>query len=478
MILNDNDLIMEAEIDFLSKLEIALEQHRDSLDTKELPDLKETIRLFTSAFEGIYNLLLKKGLISEDPYKYEQKISEITPPPTDQVLDSDKINKISQRLSMYDSQLDFLTSFYEFSADFITMPRIKKLILLINWIKWNHLTEASTEVNTKILAEVIGKITQGTDQMSISLINDSLKRMRELSKKIVTIARVLSQYQREKYKFDVRSLIIIQLEITPAEMQSNEEETLLKIKRNFVKIMGKGIPFYAELIKEIFSEEAVPAGDILKSEVINKLTIRKAAKEKKKDINYRQLLMDAVRTLSTAAITLEQAVKKLEFNNALSEEKTLTFSDKFRMWIMNLSGKEKDKKIIEIDIFDDRLSNTKTVRINLIEYLEEAKKKIRTIAALSNKVSTTTRKLETASEDSVLNFISKSIEELYIIINKMDPINTYFKSELGRDQRGSLKGVKIEVTTIKNTLIKTNQKRHEYISRMEEIEQMKKLGVL
>ena len=60
----------------------------------------------------------------------------------------------------------------------------------------------------------------------------------------------------------------------------------------------------------------------------------------------------------------------------------------------------------------------------------------------------------------------------------MDPVNTYFKSEVGREHRKSLKGVKIEVTTIKNTLVKTNQKRHEYISRTEEIEQMKKLGVL
>lgn len=469
---------MEEEIDFFSKLEIALEQYRESLDNKELLDFKESIRLFTSAFEGVYDLLLRKGLISKDPYKYEQKISEITPPPTEQILDSDKINTISHRLSVYDSQLDFLNSFYEFNADFITMPRIKKIIALINWIIWSNLSEAAIDVNTRILAEVVGKITQGSDQMSISLINDSLKRMRELSKKIVTIARVISQYQREKYKFDVRSLIIIQLEISPEEMQSKEEETLLKIKRNFVKIMGKGIPFYGELIEEIFLEEAVPSGEILKSEVINKLVIKKASKEKKKDINYRQLLMDAVRTLSTAALPLEQAVKKLDFNNALSEEKTLTFGDKFRMWIMNLSGKEKGIKLIEIDVFDERLSNTKTVRINLSEYLEDAKKKIRTIAALSNKVSTTTRKLETASEDAVLNFISKSIEDLYIIINKMDPINIYFKSELGRDRRGSLKGVKIEVTTIKNTLIKTNQKRHEYISRMEEVEQMKKLGVL
>lgn len=218
---------MEAENNFLTKLEIVLEQHRESLDNKELPSLKETIRLFTSAFEGIYNLLLKKGLISEDPYKYEQKISEITPPPADQILESEKINKISQRLSMYDSQLDFLNSYYEFSADFITMPRIKKLNLLINWIKWSNLSETSAGINTKIMAEIVGKITQGSDQMSINLINDSLKRMNELSKKVVIAARVISQYQREKYKFDIRSSIITQLGISAADMQSKPEDTLI-----------------------------------------------------------------------------------------------------------------------------------------------------------------------------------------------------------------------------------------------------------
>lgn len=469
---------MEAENNFLTKLEIVLEQHRESLDNKELPGLKETIRLFTSAFEGIYNLLLKKGLIYEDPYKYEQKISEITPPPTDQILESERINKISQRLSMYDSQLDFLNSYYDFSADFITMPRIKKLNLLINWIKWSNLSEASADVNTRIIAEIIGKITQGSDHMSISLISDSLKRMHELSKKVVIAARVLSQYQREKYKFDIRSCIITQLEISSADMQSKPEDTLINIKRNFVTIMGKGFPFYSELIKEIFAEEAVPEGESLKNKVINKLTIKKSLEGEKEDINYKQLLTEALRTLSTVAIPMEQAINKLDFNIALSGEKTLTLGDKFRMWIMNLSRKENDVIIIEIDIFDERLSVSKTVRLNLNEYMENTKKKMRTIAALSNKMSSVTRKLESAPEDAVLNFISKSIEELYIIISKMDPVNTYFRSEVGRELRKSLKGVKIEVTTMKNTLVKTNQKRHEYISRMEEIEQMKKLGVL
>ena len=99
------------------------------------------------------------------------------------------------------------------------------------------------------------------------------------------------------------------------------------------------------------------------------------------------------------------------------------------------------------------------------------------MASLSNKLGVTYRKLETTPEESVLNFITKSLEELSIINHKLDPINTYFKSEAAREQRNDLKGVKTEFASIKNIMVKTNKKRHDYISRMEEIEQMKKLGV-
>lgn len=468
---------MEETNNFLIELEAALGQQRESLEKKEFTELKGEIRLFSSAFDGIYKLFLKKGLVVEDPYKYDQKISEITPPPNDPVIDSEKNNAISQRLSVYDSQLDFLNNFYQFSTDFITIARIKRIISLIKWVKWEKLSEASVEINTNMIAELFGKITQGTDHLSKKMINDSLKRMQSLGKKIVSILKIISVYQREKYKFDIRSNIITQLGLTSEVMQAKPDETLLKIKQNFVKLMGKGIPFYSELIKEIFAEESVPDGDSLRTELIKKLEIKIVKKEEKKDVNYRSLLMDSLRILSTVSNPIEQALNNLDFNNVLIQEKTLTFGEKFRQWIMNLSQKENAKKIIEIDLFDERLSSTKTIRLNLTEYLENGRKKMRIMSSLGNKVSTTYRKLETASEDTVLNFISKYLEDITILSNKLDPINVYLKSEAGRDQRKDLKGVKIEFTSIKNILVRTNQKKHEYISRMEEIEQMKKLGI-
>ncbi|MCD6396650.1 MAG: hypothetical protein J7L71_03860 [Spirochaetaceae bacterium] len=469
---------MEDDNNFLIELETVLEKKKADLEEKELPVLKETIRLFTSAFEGIYSLFLKKGLIAEDPYKYEQKISDITPPSTDMVVDSEKNHAISQRLSVYDSQLDFLNNFYQFSVDFITIPRIKKIILLIRWIKWEKVSEAATDINTRIFAEIVVKITQGPDQMSIKLLKDSLKRLPNLSKKIISFLKALSMYQREKYKFDIRSKIIEELKISSKDMLSSSKNTLQKIKSNFKRIMGNGAPFYSELIKEIFIEETAPEGESLKSDLLKKLKIKEVANEKKKEINYRQLLLDSLRIISTASIPLEHALNNLDFNNALSKEKTLSFGDKFRLWFMSFSKNENVKKIIDIDIFDERISSTKTVQLDLINYLDTGRKKMRLAAAAGNKLSSTYRKLESASDDSVLSFINKLLEDLSVINNKLDPVNIYFKSEVGRDLRKNIKGVKIEVTSIKNILIKANQKKHEYISRIEEQEQLKKLGIL
>ncbi len=468
---------MEADNNFLLELEIALDKKQAELEKKELPALKETIRLFSSAFEGIYNLFLKKGLIADDPYKYEQKISDITPPSKDIVVDSEKNNAIGQRLSNYHSQLDFLNNFYQFSVDFITMPRIKKIILLIKWIKWEKVSEASTDINTKIFAEIFGKITQGTDQMSIKLLNDSLKRMQDMSKKIVLLLKSISTYQREKYKFDIRSKIIEELKISSNDMLSSPENALLKIKSNFKKIMGNDTPFYSELIKEIFNEEAAE-NDSVKSEVLKKLKIKEVKNEKKKEINYRQILTDTLKILSTASIPLEQALNNLAFNNSLIKEKTLSFGDKFRLWIMNLSGTKNVNEIIEIDVFDERLASTKTIQMDFTEYLDSARKKMRLLAVAGNKLSSTYRKFESASEETVLNFINKTLVDITVIANKLDPINVYLKSEAGREQRKNIKGVKIEVTSIKNIVVKANQKKHEYISRIEEQEQLKKLGVL
>ena len=56
-------------------------------------------------------------------------------------------------------------------------------------------------------------------------------------------------------------------------------------------------------------------------------------------------------------------------------------------------------------------------------------------------------------------------------------LDDFFKSEVDRADRDKVKGVKPELSTIKNAIVRANAKRHEYSAQKEEHEQLKRLGV-
>ena len=85
--------------------------------------------------------------------------------------------------------------------------------------------------------------------------------------------------------------------------------------------------------------------------------------------------------------------------------------------------------------------------------------------------------LETAGEEQLLALLSKNIEELQSMHRTLSALDLYFKTEVPREQRERVRGVKPELTALKNGIVKANQKRHEYIAQKEEQEQMKRLGI-
>ncbi len=475
LILTDNLYHMEDADTFLSDLEEVLKNYREYLNTKELPALKEHFLLYKTVFDGFTSLLLKKGLITEDPYKYDEKISEVKAPSKHPVTDSEKVGEISQRLSQFERQLDFLNHFFQFSVDFMTLPRIKDITSIVRWINWDNLSSTSTEVNTLILGEIVDKIKQGTDPMSISILTDSVKKLNSISKQMLSILKKVSAYQREKYKFDIRANIIGPLSITPQQISGNGNEFLGKVKSNFRQRMGEDIPFIKSLILEIIAEESSPEKEELKRDILKKLEIKKKVKKKKK-VNYRALVMESLRILSSAGPVLNDALNKIQENSRLLQNRNLTFGEKFRSWLMNLSGKSKNN-VYEIEYFDEATSVQKRTKIDFDVFLEQGFKEARIISALGNKVSATWQKLEKASEETILTFLDKHISAARKISGKLDPLNVYFKSELPPAERNRIRGIKLEVSSIKSSLQKAHKKRLEYISRIEEIEQMKKLGI-
>ena len=92
-------------------------------------------------------------------------------------------------------------------------------------------------------------------------------------------------------------------------------------------------------------------------------------------------------------------------------------------------------------------------------------------------MSTAYRRLESASEDQIFAFLDKNLKESHLIYRRLEGLNTYFRSEAPKEERGRIKGIKSELSSMKNSLVKSNQKKHEYVALKEEEGQMKKLGI-
>jgi hypothetical protein len=469
---------MEENTEFFEALEKAIEEYRNYLETKELPKLKDNFRNFHSSLQAILNILIRKGLLQEDPYKSEFRISEVQTPPSGPLKESEKVEELSRRLSNFDSILEFLNNYYQFQLDHMTLQQIKKLVELTTYIKWDNLTETSSNLNTRVLAEVIKKIPQGSDNLSYNIINDSVQQLNKQSKSVLSILKKISIYQREHYKYQVREKLFNQMKLKENAITEQREEVVKAIKRKFAQNLPN-TTFYPELIDEILDETEGPNAEQNRIALLEKLGVQEEKPKKKKEqkVSGKSIIMDSFRLLSSGSTPLEQVISKLQYNKNLLTNKSQSFAEKFRRWLFNMTKREADNEVFEIEYLDPKTATYKPVQLDYSKFLAELQKKSRLLSSLGTKMSNTYQKLESTSEDKAYEYLSKTIEELQSILLKLPALDTYFKHEVPKNQRNFVKGLRLETSALKNSVVKANQKRHEYVSHKEEMEQLKKLGV-
>jgi hypothetical protein len=87
------------------------------------------------------------------------------------------------------------------------------------------------------------------------------------------------------------------------------------------------------------------------------------------------------------------------------------------------------------------------------------------------------KKIESASEDTALIFLNKQVSECQQFYSLINALDEHFKKYVDIMYRNKIKGLKIDLTSLRNAIINVNKKRGDYVSNKEEIEQMKKLGI-
>jgi hypothetical protein len=257
----------------------------------------------------------------------------------------------------------------------------------------------------------------------------------------------------------------------------NAQAYMAQIKKVYTSVMGKQ-PFYTELIEEILIENFGPNAEKAQRDILEKLRVEKSETVvKEKTIDTKEILMDSVRILTGIVPQLTQIISKLEENKKLLESEDSSFFERLSSFIRKVFNVKPRKIHYRLTITNPITREQKTENIEIEQFLSNLHKRVRFYTSFSMKKTPGYKKIELLSNDKIVEFIVTQLAENQTMLDVLLALEDYYKANISTIQQNKIKGIKMEIAALKNTLIKTNQRKAEYVTLIEEQEQMKKLGI-
>lgn len=470
---------MEETKNFNETLFAAILERQQLFDSVFLPKLLEEYRICQSAAKTLLTVFLKKGIFHDDPYKYDSKITDIEIPPDEPFADSDRATMVGRRLSQYESMLDYMGNYYRFNCDFLTSERINRLVAFNKSFMWEAFSTTSSKPNTKGLADLATTIRNGNDPLSISIVNDSLNQLAKSSATITKTLKSLTDFHRERYKAAVRKLVMPSVQIRGESVSAGTGtgEAVREIKKSFAVNM-KDYPFYSELIAEIVNEDFSPEKERLRAEALARISGGKpeAAKATQEE-SLKSTLLNGVRTLGGVSPQLDQIAKKLQENQAAIVSTEKGFMQKLVAAFRKAFNLPEETREIVINSVDPVTQAAKRESIDFVPFIEDLRRRARVYTGFTVRTSPAWQKIESMQEQQILDLLTRYVAELNGTLKQCAGLDDYFKQTADAEIREHIHGIKVEISAIRNTLVKANQYRAEYTSQVEEQQQLKKLGI-
>jgi hypothetical protein len=445
----------------------ALLSRKDWLEKSEMAKLKDELRVYQASFSALYNIFLKKKLINEDPYKQETKIGELEVPETGPFNEAKRVEQFSLRLSSYDNQLDFLVNFYQFGVDFLNIERIKRILGLVRYIDWVHLTPDSQSHNTKVVAEITNQSKNGVDQITLSVIGESLTKLSRSTVSVIGILRDLTAYHRETYKLNIRNA---------TKGMPAAEANAANIRKKISSAMP-GTPFYQEFVEELIKEDYSKDGPAMQDAILKSLKVAdEQPKAVKPKVSFKAILLEGIQVIGAASSPMNEIAVKLDDNETTLENQKKGFWKMLRQVLKKMMNAEPEEIIYDVQYMDPAKGVPVREKVNFHQFRADMDKKTKILAGMSGHGPVMT-KLSAMAEEQITGYLERTIRDVQSFHRTLGALDDYFKSNAPPSDRERIRGIKPELATIKNSIVRANQLRHEYSAQKEEEEQMKRLGI-
>jgi hypothetical protein len=320
---------------------------------------------------------------------------------------------------------------------------------------------------TAAIAEIVGKSRRSSlDPISAKSMNDALDQLTKSQEKITSGLKLLGDYNRETYKDNLRSLVINNMDAAGA--------TAAAIKKKLAELNPK-MPFYAELAEEIINED-FKSDEALRVAAFKRLDAAgDKAKKKSGPPPVRPLLIDAANTIGSAGAVLQECLGKIQENSEILLQGKKGFWAAVRKIFRSSSSAE--KIIYEIEYTDEKKGMLVKETLNFTAFCADIDKKLKILSAMAVNGGAAA-KLEKMPEEQLEEIVKRNIRDVYTFHKLLGALDEYFKNTVSKDLRTKIKGIKPELSGLKNATANGNQKLHFYMDKKQEIEQFKAMGII
>jgi hypothetical protein len=455
--------------EYRQQLSEAIEARRKFLEKTHLPQLKDDCRDFHTSISIVYSAFVKKGFISEDPYKNDEKVDKFKIPDASAFSESNKRDQLGVRLSNLDNQFDFLVDFYPFSTENLNQETVKTILALVKYIDWPHLWPESKSPTTAAIAEIITQMRRKpSDGASAKVMNDALFTLERETTKILGALKTISDFNRELYKDELRRLAVNEL---PAE-----EANIANIKKKFTTA-AKGTPFFAELAQEVINEDFGKSADTLRDKVLKSLAApQEKPKAAKPKTSLKPILIEGLNAIGAAGATFAEITQKITENHELLQNSQKGLWAKIKKILAQMANKEDETIEYDIEYIDPQKGVMVKEKVDYTSFCDNIGKRTKILQAMSAR-GTALSKLEAMEDSQLIELLERNIKETLNFHKTLGGLDDFFKTEVDKADRSRVKGIKPELGTLKNAVTRANQKLHDYHATKEEEAQFKKLGI-
>lgn len=462
--------------EFTERLESALAAWAKRLQSHELNSLKDELRTYQAAFEGVTDLLHRNAVVAEDPYAHEHKIGSVSTPDNTPVSENEKEHKLSSRLSFYRAMLDFVNNYYQFSLDMLTITELRQLGEMVMFWKWSKLSPNADHYDTQLLGQYVQRLKSSSDSMAAGILQENLNQLARSQRNIAGLLKTITQYHRERYKLKIRKHVTDPMQLKTVD-PAHVDGLISQVKRQY---KGSGIrePFYPELVREVIEEDCTETGAETRELKIEALGEEKKQKNKQKDDDgLKKSLLDAIRAIAASSRHLDEAVSKLRETSEAYQSRRRSLWSRIKRWLIKSAQGEAPRTTYTVTYSDITTSAEHKEVVDFDALMQKIDHKSRQLAAIQTPNSRAAARIDSASEEQILAFLTKTIEQIQMYHRTLNALDQYFKTHMPAEEKGRIRGVKIELSNIRTAITNANRLRQDYVSLKEEREQMRKLGV-